>query len=736
MSKPINVLNEWFKTGKKPTQEQFWELIDSFWHKDLKIPMGTIKDLDQILQEKVDTEIYNAHLTDADAHSSYLAKLDASNLSPENIEAWKATLNVGELPPNIATIDDGTNAGNVYTKMQSDEAYMQKSLYTNGEGKILADMIEALGLTRVKKFTEHTIAEFAANSANYEFEESDIIALPSTDPEPTYSLYFYTGGDKTNVDNYLPTGFSNVTMSMVDGLIDALNSKIDKPGSDGKFYIKRASGVTTTEPLTDETLDTVVNRGSYSSKPITFLSGSQSTYGQIGVNPTTYSFFWGNLNPAHTGIYNHSFGYNALSKVTTGNNNLAFGTFALKELTTGKLNTVVGIVAAENATTGNCNVIVGEEGADKMTTGYKNTIIGTCAAYSNTTGNLNVNIGYKACNTTVTGDRNIVIGAFAAQGFTGTNSIIMGVGAAFNDGALANKLIIHSNNTLTGYGNDPAQEGSLGSYQQGQLNRALITGDFLDRWVRFNASGGFTVATPGTTADDITINPSTGIVATKQYTPQSNNDYIQRGYLFANYYNQTQIDSMISRAYRVMGSVDNFTSLPLNDGTRKIGEVWNVLDTGDNYVWVDNLNNTGNPGWDKLSGIVDLSGYATKDYVDNQVQANLRPYKVYVCLLQAGGTLTPSPSFVQLENTIGAIIWTRTNVGEYIGTLNGAFPMDKVVCFAQCAQGNGGIGPNLNILTARLNNDSVYVKVTRNDENATPFEANGQFGSLEIRVYN
>lgn len=50
----INQILEWFKTGKKPTQEQFWATYDSFWHKYEMIPQNNISDLTGVLGGKED----------------------------------------------------------------------------------------------------------------------------------------------------------------------------------------------------------------------------------------------------------------------------------------------------------------------------------------------------------------------------------------------------------------------------------------------------------------------------------------------------------------------------------------------------------------------------------------------------------------------------------------------------------------------------------------------------------
>lgn len=50
----INTLKNWFKTGLKPTQAQFWDFFDSFFHKDDKVPVASVDGLQQELDKKVD----------------------------------------------------------------------------------------------------------------------------------------------------------------------------------------------------------------------------------------------------------------------------------------------------------------------------------------------------------------------------------------------------------------------------------------------------------------------------------------------------------------------------------------------------------------------------------------------------------------------------------------------------------------------------------------------------------
>lgn len=62
----INTIKEWFKTGKYPTQSQFWNWLDSFWHKDDVIPISQINNLETLLDGKanIDALINKADLGD------------------------------------------------------------------------------------------------------------------------------------------------------------------------------------------------------------------------------------------------------------------------------------------------------------------------------------------------------------------------------------------------------------------------------------------------------------------------------------------------------------------------------------------------------------------------------------------------------------------------------------------------------------------------------------------------
>ena len=76
-------------------------------------------------------------------------------------------------------------------------------------------------------------------------------------------------------------------------------------------------------------------------------------------------------------------------------------------------------------------------------------------------------------------------------------------------------------------------------------------------------------------------------------------------------YSKAEIDAKLSSVYKFKGSVANVDALPAG---AVIGDTYNVEDTGANYAWDGSK-------WDKLSDTIDLTGYATEEYVDDNMFA-------------------------------------------------------------------------------------------------------------------
>ena len=72
-------LKSWFLTGKKPTQAQFHDLIDSYIHKSESLDVSNITGLEELLESTVSSTAFNSHIDNDSAHGlDEYAKLDGS----------------------------------------------------------------------------------------------------------------------------------------------------------------------------------------------------------------------------------------------------------------------------------------------------------------------------------------------------------------------------------------------------------------------------------------------------------------------------------------------------------------------------------------------------------------------------------------------------------------------------------------------------------------------------------
>ncbi|WP_291122808.1 hypothetical protein [Flavobacterium sp. UBA6046] len=82
---PLNTIKNWFLTHLVPTQQQFWDLLDSLRHKSDKVPAADVDGLDTLLLAKASQAVVDAHLIAADAHAAlFAAKEDKTNKGAAN----------------------------------------------------------------------------------------------------------------------------------------------------------------------------------------------------------------------------------------------------------------------------------------------------------------------------------------------------------------------------------------------------------------------------------------------------------------------------------------------------------------------------------------------------------------------------------------------------------------------------------------------------------------------------
>lgn len=123
----------------------------------------------------------------------------------------------------------------------------------------------------------------------------------------------------------------------------------------------------------------------------------------------------------------------------------------------------------------------------------------------------------------------------------------------------------------------------------------------------------------------------------------------------------------------------------------------------------------------------DGGGTFSSKYVTGE---QLFGYKKYVALLSQTGTSAPTATV--LENTIGNIVWTRSFLGYYEGTLTGAFITNKTFIVCGSADVSAGGGDIALLEAIRLNSNTVRIRTFDNFSVSDDMLVNT---SIEIRVY-
>jgi hypothetical protein len=179
--------------------------------------------------------------------------------------------------------------------------------------------------------------------------------------------------------------------------------------------------------------------------------------------------------------------------------------------------------------------------------------------------------------------------------------------------------------------------------------------------------------------------------------------------------NGTQIQSIMD-TYRSTTNVttNNNDSIIIGSGN-VVGDGLRALVVGDGLsIETDGIATT------NLTVTSTLNGRAVSDI--------LPTYKKYIALITQSSTA--DPTVIELENTIGPIVWTRSSTGTYIGTLAGVFTLDKT--YLTLSQ----VASNSIALVARLSNDTIQILTTNlHSPTAALHDTHLVKNTLEIRVY-
>jgi hypothetical protein len=177
----------------------------------------------------------------------------------------------------------------------------------------------------------------------------------------------------------------------------------------------------------------------------------------------------------------------------------------------------------------------------------------------------------------------------------------------------------------------------------------------------------------------------------------------------------TQIQSIMNN-YRSTTNVttNNNDSIILGSGN-VVGDGLKALVVGDGLT-VEN------------DGIATTNLTVTNTLNGRAVSDILPTYTKYIALISQSST--SAPTVIELENTIGPIVWTRNSTGIYYGTLTGAFTLDKTYVMLS------NVELNSIVMAKRGNNDFIQIDTTNiHSPTAAHHDDHLKKNTLEIRVY-
>jgi hypothetical protein len=178
--------------------------------------------------------------------------------------------------------------------------------------------------------------------------------------------------------------------------------------------------------------------------------------------------------------------------------------------------------------------------------------------------------------------------------------------------------------------------------------------------------------------------------------------------------NGTQIQSIMN-TYRSTTNVttNNNDSIIIGSGN-VVGDGLRALVVGDGL----SIENDG----------IATTNLTVTDTLNGRAVSDILPtYKKYIALITQ--TSTSAPTVIELENTIGPIVWTRKATGEYSGTLSGAFTANKTYATIS------NVEPNGIVMISTTANDINLITTNLHSPTAVKHDSHLSNNTLEIRVY-
>ena len=513
----LNTIKQWFKTGLKPSQQQFWDTWDSFRHKFEKVPVKDIEGIDELLSSKADKTILDNHIADKNAHatqintdwnsesgfSQLLNKPEFKTINGEAIiGSGDITLDVERL-----TFDQVLSNGNGTSHTALFKSYADNDVYTNTINAQNIEMTQSSTVTR----GENKIASLNLNSELIDF-------VNSKTGETTALFAQGIGFGNLNSNRFSTLGMNpDTTVNYSNVLMPAITTE------------EETKTLATLDDIPAFLPVSATQSGIVDNTPLQELGGADKLINGIRIGKGNNSTVANNtvlgsnaLMNATTSIQNTAIGRSVLALNTTGSYNTGVGSVTLANLTTGTQNIGIGGAALRYLTTGSYNLAIGTNALVNNLTGTGNVAVGTAAA-AGALGSYNTSLGWlsgSSSTITGTGDNNITIGFQSGYNLTtGAGNVLIGTpfsNADLNYSTGSNNISINTgqrnNGITTGSGNTII--GGVQGLNQNDANLAIFANGVGDIAIRKEADNRLLAPTLTNTIIDSGGNKS---LITKEY---------------------------------------------------------------------------------------------------------------------------------------------------------------------------------------------------------------------------
>jgi hypothetical protein len=199
----LTTIKNWFRTGLKPTQTQFWDTWDSFRHKSDKVPVADIDGIEAIVNSKADKTTLNSHLTDENAHADlFTAKEDKTQKGA---------------PSGYAPLDEFTKLAAKYLTIVNDLVTGGSTALLSAEqGKVLQTQINAINtLLTSDNVNLDTVQELVDAIETVQVSLNTILVNDLTTGGTTKALTAEMGKSLKNLVDALTTTVAGIDSNVV-----------------------------------------------------------------------------------------------------------------------------------------------------------------------------------------------------------------------------------------------------------------------------------------------------------------------------------------------------------------------------------------------------------------------------------------------------------------------------------------------------------------------------------------